>query len=459
MERFALQKLIEWKDSKRRKPLIVWGARQTGKTTLIRDLFAKNYYEKSYVYIDFKLEENICDFCLKTADPSKIMEYISLNKQMKINENTLLIFDEVQECPNLISALKYFCQDHREIPVIATGSMVRTKIIRETNKRGKGENGKFLFPIGKIDQMTLYPLTFEEYLFNSNQLLYETIKKAYAQRIPLDVSVHELAMDALYRYMLVGGMPEAVDAYIEDGDLLEAREILTNLYDNYLGDMQLYQASPEAVLRSRSLFGNIYRQLNRETKNFSPSEIEKNTKKRDFASSIQWLSLAHIIHTCQQLKEHVTMPLTAEEDSLFRIYLGDIGMFSYQSGINASSFVSSQRENTLSGIFFENYVANELVAKGIPLFYWKGKSNSEFEFIVESNNRLYPIDAKKGKSSLNSLRNFASHNTFDCAIKLSRNNYGYDEEKKQITIPLYDVSFLASDLKNGTFQHNTFQKI
>ena len=449
MERTALQKLTDWDSNKRKKPLIVWGARQVGKTYLILELFAKKYYPNRYVYVDCKKEDEIRAFCSGTANAEKIIEYISLRKGQQLNEQTLLIFDEVQECPNILSSLKYFCQDYREIPVIATGSMVRIKLQRETHKRGARDNDKFLFPVGKINQMTVYPMTFDEFLMNSNQMLFDAVQNAYERRQPLERQIHELVMEHVYQYLLVGGMPEAVEAYIDGGSLLESREILKVLYDNYLADMELYQASQESVLRSRALFQNIYRELNRESKNFSPGLIEEKSKTRDYATSIQWLTMAHVVNQSFQLKEHVTMPLMPDSDSSFRLFLGDIGMFSYQSGINAASFVSSERENTLSGIFFENFVANELIAKEHKLFYWRGKSSAELEFIVESDNRLYPIDVKKGRGTLNSLEKFSNHNKFEYAIKVSKNNYGYDREQKLLTIPLYFIPFVAKDLADG----------
>ena len=452
MERIALQKLTDWNSSKRKKPLIVWGARQVGKTYLVLELFAKTYYKNNYIYVDCKKEDEIREFCSKTANAEKIIEYISLRKGKQISEKTLLIFDEIQECPNIISSLKYFCQDFREIPVIATGSMVRIKLLRETHKRGSKENDKFLFPVGKINQITVYPMTFDEFLMNSNKILYNTIKKAYENKQPLDSQIHDLAMDQVYKYLLVGGMPEAVEAYIEDNSLLEAREILKVLYDNYLSDMELYQASQEAVLRSRVLFQNIYKELNKESKNFSPGFIEEKSKTRDFATSIQWLTLAHIVNQSFQLKEHITLPLMPDNETNFRLFLGDIGMFSYQSGINAASFISSERENTLSGIFFENFVANELIAKEHKLFYWRGRTSSELEFIIESDNRLYPIDVKKGRGTLNSLEKFSNHNKFEYAIKISKNNYGYNPEKKLLTLPFYFIPFAAKDLADGNMK-------
>ena len=450
MERIALQQLTDWNNNKRKKPLIIWGARQVGKTYLAEELFAKKYYKNSYIYVDFKKEDEIRNFCAETANAEKIIEYISLRKGKPISEKTLLIFDEIQECPNIISSLKYFCQDFREIPVIATGSMVRIKLQRETYKRGSGEKEKFLFPVGKINQITVYPMTFDEFLMNSNKMLYDAVRKAYEEKRPLEKQIHELAMEQVYRYLLVGGMPEAVETYIDGNDLLEAGEILKVLYDNYLADMELYQASQEAALRSRALFGNIYRELNKESKNFSPGLIEEKSRTRDYATAIQWLTMAHVVNRSFQLKEHITMPLMPDGESNFRLFLGDIGMFSYQSGINAASFVSGERENTLSGIFFENFAANELIAKEHKLFYWRGKSSAELEFIVESDNKLYPIDVKKGRGTLNSLEKFANHNKFEFAIKVSKNNYGFDPEQKLLTVPFYFMPFAAKDLAQGT---------
>ena len=444
MDRLALNDLIEWNNNKFRKPLIVWGARQVGKTYLILELFAKQYYPDNYLYIDFKYEDEIRDFCFETANVQKIIEFISLQKDIDINENTLLIFDEVQECPNIISSLKYFCQNYREIPVIATGSMVRVKLQREVS------NKQFLFPVGKIDQINIFPMSFDEFLLNANHNLYKAVLNAYNEKKPLSNQIHEMALDYVYKYLLVGGMPEVVDVYLNGGSLLDSQRILKTLYDNYLSDMELYQASRESIVRSRLLFENIYKELNKEAKNFSPGLLKENSKTRDYYTAINWLSMAHIINQSFQLKEHVSMPLIQENESYFRLYLNDIGMFSYQSDINAASFLSNDRENVLSGIFYENFVANELKVKGHGLFYWKGKDSAELEFIVESNNKLYPIDVKKNKGSLNSLKKFSDHNKFEFAIKVSRNNYGYNDTQKLLTVPFYFVPFMANDLAKGT---------
>lgn len=450
MKRTAIKELNKWNENPNRKPLIVRGARQVGKTYLILELFAKEEYKNRHIYIDFKIEDEIRDFCNETANPMKIIEFISLSKNHTIDRNTLLIFDEIQECPNIISSLKYFCQDYPEIPVIATGSMVRIKIQRESTSRSSSNNGKFLFPVGKIDQLTIFPMTFDEYLINANEMLYDKIFENYKRKEPLENSIHNMALDYFDKYLLIGGMPEAVDDYLKNNDYISSRKILQNLYDNYLADMELYQASRESVLRSRKLFQNIYTELNKESKNFSPSLIEVKSKTRDFDLPIEWLRLAHIVNQSFQLSEHLNLPLTPKNDYSFRLFLCDIGMFYYQSGINATSFIASKKNN-LTDIFFENFVACELKAKGNELFYWRGKNTAEFEFVLSSNGKVFPLDVKKNKGTLNSLDKFSNHNAYECAIKISRNNYGYDKDRKLLTIPYYFTPFLAEDMSRGRF--------
>ena len=449
MYRKYIKDLIYWNNNRRRKPLVVWGARQAGKTFLIRDLFAEEYYPNNYIYIDCNVENDIVRFCETHSNVDDVINYISLDKGRVINEKTLLIFDEVQECLPIITLLKYFCQEHREIPVIVTGSMVRIKIQRETRKRGVKSGRQFLFPVGKINQLTIYPMDFEEFLFNSNQILYKKIQEAYVNKTALNPEAHHKALDYFYSYLLVGGMPEAVDVFLESGSYQESREVLADIYDNYLTDMELYQASPESVVRAKKIFENIYALLNKESKNFKSTMIEPGAKGRDMRTPIEWLTLAHIILQSSLVKERVTIPLIDSEESLHRLYLADIGMFSYQSGINAKTFLSNDGRNTLSGIFFENYVACELARSGHKLFYWKGKGDAEFEFLVEHDSVIIPIDVKKGRGTLNSLEKYKNHNKVEVVIKVSANNYGYEEQKKILTIPFYMLFSFLNSLSKG----------
>ena len=238
MYRNAIESLVKWNCNKRRKPMIVWGARQVGKTFLVKDIFAETHYKDNYLYIDFRVEDDIRDYCEKHVSAKEVVEFIAAVKNKRINENTLLIFDEIQECPGIITALKYFCQDMREIPVIATGSMVRIKLQRLNRKRGAGKGKPFLFPVGKINQLTIYPMTFDEYLINSNQMLYDAICKAYSEKKPLSEALHKLALDTVYKYLLIGGMPDAVQTFLDTDSYRRASPCITCGNDAILGKQE-----------------------------------------------------------------------------------------------------------------------------------------------------------------------------------------------------------------------------
>ena len=221
--------------------------------------------------------------------------------------------------------------------------------------------------------------------------------------------------------------------------------------------MDLYQASPESILRTRAIFSNICNFLNRESRNFSPSLIEKGTKNRDMRSPIDWLKEAHAVYISNKVEGRITFPMT-ESNGTFRIYLADMGMFSYQSGINPVTFITGDGRESLSGVFYENFAAEELGSRGIPLFYWCGKGGSEFEFILEDDGFAIPLDAKRTKGSLTSLKKFRDNNSFSYAVKVSRNNYGYDIETGILTIPFYELFLLAEQIADDRIPDDLFNR-
>ena len=458
MKRKYLDELITWKDSEYRKPLILWGARQVGKSFLVEELFAKVYFKNRYLKIDCSDDKEFVDFVFSKNNLKDVLDYIEIRYDFKADKNHLLFFDEVQECLPLVKMLKHFCEQRRDIPVIVSGSLVRIKIFRESHKRGLDSNSpKFLFPVGKINQLKMYPLTFDEFLLNYNENTYNFVKESYKKKTPLDNTIHLRLLDIVNDYLFVGGLPEVGDYFISHKDdrvgvYKQVIPIIKEIYDNYLGDMELYQASPESIVRSKLIFKNIYKQLNKENKNFKFSLIEEGARWKDMANPVAWVVLAKIVNQSFQLKEIVTTPLIQEESSLMRLYLGDMGIFTYQSELNARSFLFD-KNNSLSGIYYENFVANELIAAGFNLFYWKGKRNSEFEFIINIGNRVIPIEVKKGRDRLNSLNEFRIHNKTDIAIKISSNNFGFDEVNKILTIPFYYVSLLLKDIKEDNFSY------
>ena len=369
--------------------------------------FAKVHFPERYPRIDCSDDFDFVNFTLSNPSLSKVLEYLQINYGFVPDGNQLLIVDEAQECLPIISLMKQFCEKKSEIPLIVTGSMVRIKILRDTHKRGVSKETRFLFPVGKINQLYMYPMTFDEFVLNYNASLYSYLKDNYTKKQPLDPVMHKKVLGFFNDYLFVGGMPEAVNGFLAEKEnrtsaFKRVASIIKDIYDNYLADMDLYQASPESIIRSRAVFRDIYKQLNKENKNFKYSLTEENAKGRDMMNPIAWLVEARIVNQSFQLKEKVTLPLVKEEDSLMRLYPADMGLFTYQSGLSAREFITDSA-NALSGIFYENYVSMELAARGKGLFYWKGERNCEFEFLLGINGQIVPLDVKKGRRTLNSL--------------------------------------------------------
>lgn len=442
MERTKISGLVSWLTKKHRKPLIVWGARQIGKTHLIKELFAKRYF-KEFIYIDVKKDDEARAFFSTTSDAAKYISYIETRFGKKLTKDVLLMFDEVQTCHQVLSALKYFCQDFPEIPVIATGSLVRLSL---KHSESENQDDAFLFPVGKVNSLFLYPVSFEEYLLNTNQVLLQTIREHYQTKTPMESFQHELAMNALHEYLTIGGMPEALDIFIQEKSYVDATDTLKEIYANYLSDMDTYNISSETILKTRNVYLNIFKQLNKENKNFKISQLEKGKSNRDYFNAYQWLELAQVVYRSRNMTGKITLPLQEEKEGLFRLYLSDVGIFTFQSQVSQADFFVRDRRNTLSGIFYENYVACELKSHELPLFYWTGKSTHEFEFITASGGKIYPIDVKKSKGGLNSLKEFRDYNGNCTAIKIASQNFGYNAEHDILTIPQYATFLLAEEI-------------
>jgi len=461
MKRNIEKKLIEWKNSSFRKPLLIVGASHVGKTYVIENLFGPSNFSK-VLKVDFRSDSQARKFVKNHPDAKAILEYLSLRFSLQITSDTLLFFDEIQEATQILTAAKYFKQDYPQIPVIMAGSLVRTRLKQmesdnsenvmrldpEIEKDNQDGHNNFLFPVGMLDELDMYPMTFDEFLNSYNPSLYSLIKQSLLDEKNLDSSYHQMAMDSFSTYLQVGGMPEAVSIYLKEKSVLLAQQRLQTIFKDYLSDMGLYQISSQTIARSRMVFESVYLQLDKENKNFKISAIEKGKRLRDYLSPFDWLTLARLVNRSYLVKERVSLPLKPEAESLFRIYLPDCGLFTYESKINLASFIDSLNNNTLSGIFMENYVSEELKARGIPLFYWKGKTSSEFEFVINIDNHVIPIDCKKNKGSLNSLEVFQRYNQYDFSIKVSQNKYGYNQEKKILTLPFYLLPFYLDEMIN-----------
>lgn len=448
MKRKYLSKLEEWIQKPDRKPLMVWGARQVGKSYLVEELFAKKFFKDRYLKIDLSDEDDFVEYAENNSNLEKVLDYIELHYHFVPDKDHLLFFDEAQECPSIVKMMKHFCEKRRDIPLIVSGSLVRLRINRDSKKANK----TFLFPVGKINQLYVYPMTFDEFLANYDSNMYEYVKRKFESKDLIDQYIHQELMDVFRTYMFVGGMPEAVQTFLDYKDkkiraYKETSKKIQEIYDDYLADMGLYQTSTESMIRSRLIYKDIYKQLNKENENFKISNTIENAKNRDMINPYFWLTTANVVLQSFCLKEKISLPLIEDESSIFRFYLSDVGMFTHQSGLDYERFLID-KDNALSGIYYENYVATELVARRYPLFYWKGKRSSEFEFIMNIDNSIVAIDAKRGKNNLNSLEEFRNHNKTDLIIKVSSNQYGYNEDQKLLTLPFYFFSFYLNSLSN-----------
>lgn len=450
MKRKYLSKLEEWIQKPDRKPLMVWGARQVGKSYLVEELFAKKFFKDRYLKIDLSDEDDFVEYAENNSNLGKVLDYIELHYHFVPDKDHLLFFDEAQECPSIVKMMKHFCEKRRDIPLIVSGSLVRLRINRDSKKANK----TFLFPVGKINQLYVYPMTFDEFLANYDSNMYEYVKRKFESKDLIDQYIHQELMDVFRTYMFVGGMPEAVQTFLDYKDkkiraYKETSKKIQEIYDDYLADMGLYQTSTESMIRSRLIYKDIYKQLNKENENFKISNTIENAKNRDMINPYFWLTTANVVLQSFCLKEKISLPLIEDESSIFRFYLSDVGMFTHQSGLDYERFLID-KDNALSGIYYENYVATELVARRYPLFYWKGKRSSEFEFIMNIDNSIVAIDAKRGKNNLNSLEEFRNHNKTDLIIKVSSNQYGYNEVQKLLTLPFYFFSFYLNSLSNDS---------
>jgi len=452
MERKYLNDLLEWMKSEDRKPLLVLGARQVGKTYLIEELFAKREFKNRYLRIDCSDDRDFVNYVYEHDNLQSLIDYLQIRYNFTLDSSHLLIIDEAQDCLPIIKMMKHFCEKRKDIPLIVSGSLVRIKIQRSNNSKDK-KNKNFLFPVGKINELYIYPLTFDEFLKNYNESTYQYVLNCFKHNIYIDNEIHQELLSIFEDYLFVGGMPEIVSVYLRNKEnkvnaLNMVIKSIKDLYSNYLADMELYQTSKEAIVRSRLIFSSIYSQLNKENKNFKSSSIGTNLKSRDLISPLGWLRMANIINPCYLLKEKVSTPFIEQENSLYRLYLSDMGLFTYQSGLNTKQFILD-KNNVLSGIYYENYISTELVARGFKLFYWKGKRNSEFEFLINHNNRIIPLDSKKTKGTLNSINEFRYHNKKDVIIKVSKNQYGFDKDNLILTIPYYYFSLFLNDLDSS----------
>ena len=428
MQRLFENKLLDWKKSGMNKPLMVVGTRQIGKTYII-EKFAKENFEE---YLYFNLEKNIevRNIFEKTVDDTKIIEELELYLGKKINiERTIFFFDEVQVSENFIVSLKYFNESEKPYKIVCAGSLLGVKINRF----------KSSFPVGKIRMEYMYPMNFEEFLIaTGKEMLRDKIKECYETMSPMSEFAHEQAITLYKQYLCVGGMPEAVNNFVEnDLDILKFdSHIISDIKDMYIADMQKYVKSSLETVKIEKVYKSIPSQLAKDKKNFQYNFIEETGRKRKYESSIDWLVASKMILINYNSKR-MEIPLKVYiDENNFKLYLSDVGILTNMSEIRFPD-IMLDKTFIYKGAITENYIAQELAFKGESLYYWTSKRNAEIDFILYSEqDGIIPIEVKSGNNVRSiSLNMYIKEYKPKYAIRFSTRNFGFENNIK--SVPLY----------------------
>lgn len=428
MNRKIYADLLSWKNSFKRKPLILQGARQVGKTYII-NLFAQNEYA-NYVYCNFEKEETIKEF-FTTLEPEKIVKLIGLYKRKEIIPNhTLIIFDEVQACPKALTSLKYFNEEANDYHIVALGSLLGVSVNREDES----------YPVGKVDTMIMYSMDFEEFLMAVGKEfsgLIQEIKNAYDTNIALPVPIHEMAFDMYKKFLYVGGMPEAVKEYIETKNIELVRIIQKNIIDAYFNDMSKYNKSTE-IPKTKLVFESISTQLAKENKKFQYKLLKSGARASLYEEAIKWVCNAGIANQLFRLTQ-VSLPLESNKSTNdFKFYMNDVGLYSATQDVYIEDIELDLNNFTFRNGITENYVNNQLLANGIKAYYWTSSYDAEIDFIARLGLDIIPIEVKSGENTRSrSLNSYMKINSPKYAIRISQKNFGFDNNIK--SVPLYAV--------------------
>lgn len=381
MNRHAEQQLLKWKESSSRKPLLIMGARQVGKTWLMQE-FGRKYYS-DVAYISFDSNENMRLVFESGFDVKRILLMLQAETAKSIHpEKTLIIFDEVQECPRALTALKYFCENAREYHIIAAGSLLGLQV-----NSGSG------FPVGKVDMINLYPMTFSEFLEAEGQQNLAQL----AESIDLSM-VNAFAArfaDLLKQYYFVGGMPEAVSTFVRTHDFSAVRKVHQALLAGFRKDFSKH-APKELSPRLSQIWNSIPQQLARENKKFICKDVAPGLRMRDMECALQWLTDAGLIHIVHRLTKPA-FPPAAYRDKVFKVFFADVGLLAAMADLQAQTILEGNRIFTeFKGALAEQYVQQELRASGEKeLFYWSSnQSDVEIDFVFSSGAALIPIEVK-----------------------------------------------------------------
>ena len=430
MKRFIFDELLKWKESKYRKPLILKGARQIGKTYILKQFGEENY--EGVAYFNFDHDEDLQNIFVNTKSPKRILEQLSfIYGKAILPEKTLIIFDEIQECPNALNSLKYFQEEANEYHIACAGSLLGIRLSHTS------------FPVGKVDFLNMYPMTFSEFLIADNcENLVEYMKSIKTiEKIP-EIFFNQLE-EKLKAYFIIGGMPEAVNVWVNEKNIELVNHVQENILRAYESDFSKHTQNSEANKISL-IWNSIPSQLAKENKKFLYQVIKEGARAREYENALNWLNDANLIYKIYNITKP-DFPLKAYHDlSSFKIYMNDVGLLRRMANLDSKIVIEGDRLfEEFKGAFTENYILTMLnyVFDEVPNYFTFDRN--EIDFVIQYKNKIIPIEVKSNKSTKNiSLSKYNQKYDNEISIRFSMNNLNKDE--KVLNIPL----FLTEYIKN-----------
>ena len=428
MYRKVIRFLEDWQNSPHRKPLILQGARQVGKTYSILEFGRTHYDNVAYFKVETNPKHN--ETFDENISPDYLIPILShIAGQTIVREKTLIVFDEVQLCERALTSLKYFCEDAPDYHIIVAGSLLGVAVNR----------ARFSFPVGKVDMKTLYPMDIEEFMLAmGEETLVQQIRQCFDANTPLPSALHEAALMLYRQYLVVGGMPECVLQFVETKDYILIRHTQDTILASYLNDMSKYNTLNE-IKKTRLTYDNITVQLSKKNTRFQYKLIKKGGRASEFENAIEWLTLSGIVSQIYKV-EQIKKPLENYRDiDSFKIYVSDLGLLCAKKDLAATDILYMVDEiNDFKGGMTENYVNTHLTINGYKTYYWESNRGAEIDFIIQRDTHIIPIEVKAADNTrAKSLKLYMDTYKPAYAIKLSTKNFGFEDNKK--IVPLYAV--------------------
>ena len=421
MQRKALAQLLEWKNSSRRKPLVLKGARQVGKTWLMKE-FGRLNYEKTF-YFSFDKAEELYSLFDKDKDPFRIIERLGTIYNDKIEpEKHLIIFDEIQECPKALNALKYFNEEANEYQIISAGSLLGTLLAEPMS-----------YPVGKVNLLDIYPMDFEEFLGAVQPELLEYIEETSPEEI-IEIQ-HTKLIEQYHNYLIVGGLPECVSSWVQERNAGTVAQIQKELIELYENDFAKHNKKVNAS-RILLVFRSLVSQLSKENEKFIYGCVKQGARAREFEEAIEWLVSSGIVLRIYDVTKPEHPIKTFEDFSSFKLFFFDVGLLKYSAGVSNRDIILDTGFQ-FKGPLTENYVLQQLIPQfDVNPHYYSPAQNYEVDFLVQNESDIIPVECKAGKNTLSaSFKRYRKEQNPNLAIRFSE--LPYKKQEDLVNIPLY----------------------